>query len=49
MYSFFAICKINKVEPLAWLTDILNRIQEHKANKLSELLPQNRKSQSSLH
>lgn len=49
MYSFFATCKINKVEPLAWLTDILNRIQEHKANKLSELLPQNWKPQSSLH
>jgi len=40
-YSFFATCKINDVEPLAWLTDVLNRIQEHKANKLDELLPQN--------
>ncbi len=47
MYSFFATCKINNVEPLAWLTDILNRIQEHKANKLTELLPQNWKPQSS--
>lgn len=43
MYSFFATCKINNVEPLAWLTDVLNRIPEHKANKLSELLPQNLK------
>ena len=41
MYSFFATCKINNVEPLAWLTNVLNRIQEHKANKLTELLPQN--------
>ena len=41
MYSFFATCKINKVEPLAWLTDVLNRIPEHKANRLNELLPQN--------
>ena len=40
-YSFFATCKINDTEPLAWLTDVLNRIPEHKANKLSELLPQN--------
>jgi transposase len=40
-YSFFATCKINDVEPLAWLTDVLNRISEHKANKLKELLPQN--------
>jgi transposase len=41
MYSFFATCKINNVEPLAWLTDVLHRIPEHKANKLDELLPQN--------
>lgn len=47
MYSFFATCKINDIEPLAWLTDVLNRISEHKANKLSELLPQNWQAQSS--
>jgi len=41
MYSFFATCKINNIEPLSWLTDVLSRISEHKANKLSELLPQN--------
>lgn len=41
MYSFFATCKINNVNPLDWLTDILNRIPEHKANKLTQLLPQN--------
>jgi len=39
-YLFFATCKINDAEPFAWLTDVLNRIPEHKANKLSELLPQ---------
>lgn len=47
MYSFFATCKINGVEPLAWLTDVLTRISEHKANKLYELLPQNWKAQAS--
>lgn len=47
MYSFFATCKINKVEPLAWLTDVLERIPEHKANKLNELLPQNWEKSSS--
>lgn len=41
MYSFFATCKINQVEPYAWLNDVLNRISEHKANKLEELLPIN--------
>jgi len=49
MYSFFATCKINQVEPLAWLTDVLTRIPEHKANKLDELLPQNWKIQSPAH
>lgn len=44
-YSFLATCKINNVEPQAWLTDVLERIQEHKANKLFELLPQNWKPQ----
>jgi transposase len=46
-YSFFATCKINNIEPLAWLTDVLNRIPDHKANKLTELLPQNWKAQYS--
>ena len=41
MYSFFATCKINNIEPHSWLVDVLNRISEHKANKLPELLPQN--------
>jgi transposase len=41
MYSFFATCKINDVEPFAWLKDVLIRIPDHKANKLHELLPAN--------
>ena len=41
MYSFFASCKINEVNPLEWLTDVLNHIPEHKANRLNELLPNN--------
>ena len=48
MYSFFATCKINDTEPLTWLTDVLNRIPEHKVNKLTELLPQNWKPKTSL-
>jgi hypothetical protein len=46
MYSFFATCKINQVEPLAWLTDVLNKIPDHKANRLNELLPLSWKSQN---
>lgn len=41
MYSFFASCKANNVNPYTWLNDILNRLPEHKANKLDELLPHN--------
>ena len=39
MYSFFATCKINQVEPYQWLKKVLQRIPEHKANRLEELLP----------
>lgn len=41
MYSFFATCKANEINPFTWLNDVLNRIQDHHANKLVELLPQN--------
>lgn len=39
MYSFFATCKMNQIEPYDWLHNVLKRIPEHKANKLVELLP----------
>jgi transposase len=42
-YTFMATCKLNTVEPLAWLTEVLNKIADHKANKLFELFPQNLK------
>jgi transposase len=41
MYSFFASCKANGVNPFHWLENVLATIQEHKANKLEELLPIN--------
>ena len=44
IYSFLGTCKINEVNPSDWLTDVLNRIQDHKANKLTDLLPQNWKA-----
>lgn len=39
LYSFFACCHLCNINPLEWLTDVLNRISDHKANKLKELLP----------
>ncbi len=41
MYSFLGTCKQNDVEPFAWLKDVIDRIPDHKANRLMELLPQN--------
>ncbi len=46
MYSFFATCKTNEVEPFEWLHDVLERIPDHKASKLSELLPSNWKKKA---
>jgi len=43
-YSFFATSKVNELNPYEWLNDVLNLIPEHKANKLSELLPNNWKN-----
>jgi len=39
MYSFMGTCKINNVEPFAWLRHVLSVIPDHPANKLEELLP----------
>jgi transposase len=41
MYSLLGTCKLHNVEPFAYLSDVIARIPEHKANRLSELLPQN--------
>ncbi|MEA2104093.1 MAG: IS66 family transposase [Candidatus Cloacimonadota bacterium] len=46
-YSFFGTCKRNDINPFDWLKNVLDRIPEHKANKLNELLPQNWKPQKS--
>jgi transposase len=40
-YSFFASCKTHNINPHTWLCDVLDRIPEHKANKIQELLPHN--------
>ena len=39
IYSFLGTCKINNVEPYAWLKDVLTRIPDHSILKLEELLP----------
>lgn len=40
-YSFFGTCRRHNINPFNWMKDVLERIPDHKANKLEELLPQN--------
>ncbi len=45
-YTFFAACKHHGIDPEKWLTDVLNRIHDHKVSQLHELMPQNWKPTS---
>ncbi|MDQ2948259.1 MAG: IS66 family transposase [Acidobacteriota bacterium] len=47
MYSVIVTCKMNGVDPQAWLTDVLSRIATHPAHRLDELLPWNWAPQAS--
>ena len=39
MYSVIATCKLNDVDPRAWLADVLARIGDHPAKRLDKLMP----------
>ena len=39
MYSLIVTCKLNDVDPQAWLADVLARIADHPVQRLDELLP----------
>ncbi|WP_315900004.1 transposase domain-containing protein [Membranihabitans marinus] len=39
MYSFFATCKANEVNPYEWLKVTLDKIPDYPVNRLNELLP----------
>lgn len=41
LYSFMATCKLHQVNLMDWLTDVLGRISNTKADQLNQLLPQN--------
>ncbi len=41
MTTLIMTAKLNDVDPLAWLADVLARIAEHPVQKLDELLPWN--------
>ncbi|EPR14881.1 transposase IS66 [Sphingobium indicum IP26] len=41
MFSLIQSCRLNDVDPQAWLADVLARIADHPVNRLHELLPWN--------
>jgi len=41
IYTLIETCKLNAVDPRAWLADVLSRLADHPANRVAELLPWN--------
>ena len=41
IYTLVETAKLNDVDPQAWLTDVLARLQDHPAKRIHELLPWN--------
>jgi transposase len=39
LYTLIATAKLNEVDPQAWLADVLARLPDHPAKRISELLP----------
>src|SRR6202022_1481571 len=39
VYALIETCKMNDVDPQAWLADVLARLPDHPANKVADLLP----------
>lgn len=41
VYTLIESCKLNDVDPRAWLADVLSRLPDHPASRIAELLPWN--------
>ena len=41
LYSLIATCEANDVNPVAYLADVLVRVQTHPNSRIDELLPHN--------
>jgi transposase len=44
VYTLIETCKMNDVDPQAWLADVLARLPDHPASKIADLLPWNWKA-----
>jgi transposase len=44
IYTLIETCRLNDIDPRAWLADILRRLPEHPHRRLAELLPWNWKA-----
>ena len=44
MYTLIQTCRLNDVDPQAWLADVLGRINDHNIQNLDQLLPWNWKA-----
>jgi len=42
MYSLLVTCRLNGIEPYAWLKDALERLPAHPISRVHELLPLSR-------
>ena len=41
LYSLIGTCEVNGINPVAYLADVLMRVQTHPASRIDELLPHN--------
>jgi transposase len=39
LYGLLGTCKLQGVEPFAWLSDVLDRVRDHPADRMDELTP----------
>jgi transposase len=44
IYTLIETCKLNDVDPQAWLADVLTRLPDYPASRITELLPWNWKA-----
>ena len=44
VYTLVETCKMNDVDPQAWLADVLAHLPDYPANKVADLLPWNWKA-----